>query len=50
MLPRSDVEEVEAKLGFLGHSLLLELGPRDTIHLELMREVALHNNSPNLGT
>jgi hypothetical protein len=49
MLPRSDVE-VETKLGFLGHSLLLELGPRDTIHPELMRKVALHDSNPNLGT
>jgi hypothetical protein len=29
--------------------LLLELGPRDTIHLELMREVSLHGSNPNLG-
>ena len=39
--------EVEAKLGLLRDSVLLELGPRDTVHLELMRQVSLHGSNPS---
>ena len=47
VLSGRDVDEVQAKLGVLGDSLPLELLPRDTIRLELMREVSLHGSNPS---
>ena len=50
MLSWSHEEKVEAKVGLVGHSVLLELGPRDTIHLQLMSEVSRHGSNPNPGS